>query len=51
MLGCFTSLPDEECYLSLPDDMVDNSPLDIENVKEQQDADDAQLQQVTKYVD
>jgi hypothetical protein len=51
MLNCCTCLPDEECYLNLPDDMIDNNPLDIENIKEQQDADDALLQQATKYMD
>ncbi len=50
MLGCFTCLPDEECYFNLPDDMVNNNPLDKENIKEQQE-DDALLQQGTNYVD
>jgi hypothetical protein len=31
--------------------MVDNNPLDMENIKDQQDADDALLQHATKYVD
>jgi hypothetical protein len=31
--------------------MVDNNPLDMENIKEQQDADDALLQHATKYAD
>jgi hypothetical protein len=31
--------------------MVDTNPLDIENIKEQQDRDDALLQHATKYVD
>ncbi len=30
--------------------MVDTNPLDIENIKEQQDADDALLQHATKFV-
>jgi hypothetical protein len=44
-------LPDKEYFLNLPDNMIDNNPLDIENIKEQQDADDALLQHVTKYTD
>jgi hypothetical protein len=31
--------------------MVDTNPLDMENIKEQQDADDALLQHATKYAD
>ena len=31
--------------------MVDKNPLDMENINEQQDADDALLQHATKYVD
>ncbi len=49
MLDCFKCLPDEEFYLDLPDNMIDNNPLDMENIKEQQDADDALLQHATKY--
>jgi hypothetical protein len=51
MVECFKCLPDEECYLNLLDDMVDTNPLDLENIKEQQDADDALLQHATKYAD
>jgi hypothetical protein len=51
MCECFKYLPDRECYLNLPDNMVDTNPLDIENIKEQQDADDALLQHATKYAD
>jgi hypothetical protein len=51
MLNCSTCLPDKKCYLNLPDDIVDNNPLDMENIKEQQDADDALLQYATKYAD
>ncbi len=49
MFECFKYLPDKEFYLNLPDNMVDTNPLDIENIKEQQDADDALLQHATKY--
>jgi hypothetical protein len=31
--------------------MIENNPLDIENIKKQQDADDALLQQGTKCTD
>ncbi len=51
MFECFKCLSDEECYLNLPDDMVDTNPLDMENIKEQQDADNALLQHATKYAD
>jgi hypothetical protein len=51
MFECFKCLPDEECYLNLPDNMVDTNPLDMENIKEQKDADDALLQHATKYAD
>jgi hypothetical protein len=51
MLECFKCLPDKECYLNLPEDMVDNNPLDMENIKEKQDTDDALLQHATKYED
>jgi hypothetical protein len=51
MFECFKCLPDKECYLNLPDGMVDTNPLDMKNIKEQQDADDALLQYATKYSD
>jgi hypothetical protein len=31
--------------------MVDTNPLDMKNIKKQQDADDALLQHATKYLD
>ncbi len=51
MFECFKCHPDKECHLNLPDDMVDTNPMDMENIKEQQDADDALLQYATKYAD
>ena len=51
MFECFKCLPDKECYLNLPDDTVDTNPLDMKNIKEQQDADDALLQHAIKYAD
>jgi hypothetical protein len=41
ILQCFTRLPDEECYLNLPGDFSTDNSLDIENIKENQDTDDA----------
>jgi hypothetical protein len=44
-------LPPEECYLNLPaDSAVDNS-LDMEMIKEQQDADNDLQRHATKYPD
>ncbi len=51
MFECFKCLPDKECYLNLPVNMFDTIPLDMENIKEQQDADDALLQHATKYAE
>ncbi len=51
MLQCFTRLPDEECYLNLPDDLITDNPLDMENIKENQDADNVLQQQAEKYPD
>jgi hypothetical protein len=51
MFGRFKCLPDEECYLNLPDNIVDNNPLDMGKIKEQQETDDALLQHATKYAD
>ncbi len=34
----------DNCYLNLPEDMIDSNPLNIENIKEKQDQ-DADLQQ------
>jgi hypothetical protein len=33
-------LPTEECYLNLPSNSAVDNPLDMEMIKEQQDADD-----------
>jgi hypothetical protein len=49
MLNCFKCLPDKECYLNLPDNMNDNNPLDMENIKQQHYTNDALLQHATKY--
>jgi hypothetical protein len=51
MLQCFTRLPDEECYLNLFGDLITDNPLDIENIKENQGADDGLQPQAEKYPD
>ncbi len=47
----FKCLPDKECSLNLPDNMLDNNPLYMENIKEHQDTEDALLQHATKHAD
>ncbi len=37
------------CYLSLPEDMVEDNPLDLENFKEKQDEDNYLQQSLTKH--
>jgi len=49
MRECFTCLPSEECYLNLPDDLVSDNPLEVENINEKQDADNALQQHAEKY--
>jgi hypothetical protein len=53
MLQCFTCLPDKdkECYLNLPDDLITDKLLDMENIKENQDANNVLQQQAEKYPD
>ncbi len=51
MSECFTHLPAEECYLNLPQDSAVDNPLDMEAIKEQQDADNELQHQATKYAD
>ncbi len=38
----------EHCYLNLPKDMVEDNPLDLENIKEKQDEDNDLHQSLTK---
>ncbi len=49
MCQCFKCLPNKECYLNLPDDLITDNPLDMENIKEDQDANNALQQQAEKY--
>ena len=37
MFQCFTRLPDKEYYLNLPGDLITDNPLDMQNIKENQD--------------
>jgi hypothetical protein len=39
----------EQCYLNLPDDMVEDNPLDLEKIKERQDHDEKLMQSTVKY--
>ena len=39
----------EQCYLNLPKDMVEDNPLDLENIKERQDHDEKLMQSTVKY--
>jgi hypothetical protein len=41
--------PVEQWYLNLPEDMVEDNPLDLENIKERQDNDEKLMQSVVKY--
>jgi transposase InsO family protein len=51
LMKCLAYLPDEECYLNLPADSAVDNPLDMETIKEQQDADNDLQRQATKYAD
>ena len=50
-MECLAHLPDKECYLNLPPDSAIDNPLDMEMIKEQQDADNNLQCQVTTYAD
>jgi hypothetical protein len=39
----------EHCYLNLPEDMVEDNPLDLENIKEKQDEDNDVQHALTKH--
>ena len=51
LMECMAYLPAEECYLNLPADSAVDNPLDMETIKEQQDADNDLQRQATKYAD
>ncbi len=37
------------CYLDLPEDMVEDNPLDLENIKEKQDEDNDLSQSLMRH--
>ena len=39
----------EQCYLNLPENMVEDNPLDLENIKEKQDEDDRLTQSTVRH--
>ena len=39
----------EQCYLNLPEDRVEDNPLDLENIKERQDEDDNLMQSKVRH--
>ncbi len=39
----------EQCYLKLHEDMVEDNPLDLDNIKERQDHDEKLMQSAVKY--
>jgi hypothetical protein len=51
MSDCFQHLPAKECYLNIPEDAAIDNPLDMEAIKEQQEADGELQQQATKCTD
>jgi hypothetical protein len=51
LIDCFLCLSDKDCYWNLPTDIVEDNPLDMANMKEQQIKDKVLLQQAKKYED
>jgi hypothetical protein len=39
----------EQFYLNIPEDMVEDNPLDLENIKERQDHDEKLFQSIVEY--
>jgi hypothetical protein len=39
----------KQCYINLPEDMVEDNPSDLENIKERQDHDEKLMQFTVKY--
>jgi hypothetical protein len=46
---CHHEVTVEQCYLNLPEDMVEDDPLDLENIKERQDEDDRLIQSTVNH--
>jgi hypothetical protein len=51
MTECFMHLPEEECYLNLPPDSAIDNPLDMDAIKEQQDANNELQNQAMKHAE
>ena len=46
---CFMNLPEEDCYLNLPNILEDKHPLDMDLIKENQYADEALIRRKDKH--
>ena len=46
---CFMTLPQEECYLNLPKNSAEESPLDLQTISENQLKDSALIARAEKY--
>ena len=49
LVGCFVNLPEENCYLHLPNVAEDKHPLDMNLIKEKQYADEVLMKRKDKY--
>jgi hypothetical protein len=47
---CHYDVTVEQCYLNLPKDMVEDNPLDLENIKEKQDEDGRLTQSTVEHL-
>ena len=46
---CHCNYTAEQCYPNLPENLVEDNPLDLENIKEKQDEDDNLMQSTVKH--
>ena len=49
LVECFVNLPEEDCYLNLPNVVEDKHPLDMDLIKEKQYADEVLMKRKDKY--
>ena len=49
LVECFVNLPEEDCYLNLPNVLEDKYPLDMDLIKEKQYADEALIRRKDTY--
>jgi hypothetical protein len=49
LVECFANLPEEDCFLNLPNVVEDEHPLDMELIKEKQYADETLIKRKDKY--